>query len=119
MNFSPSTCLIFFAAKYDDVMGVEKVTVHFKQTAYLIAEIVIKVDESMSVKDSKLLASKLQNNIKKDIDILQVEILLDISGDFSKLTEAILPLPSPVKAKKSPFYNQNQNQKGQQEIKFA
>ena len=83
--------------------------IHFEQTSLLTAEIVIKVDESMSVKDSKELAKKLQNNIMKEIDIKNVEIHLDLGADVSILRNSLPPIII------SPPYNQ----RDQKEIKFA
>ena len=83
--------------------------IHFEQTSLLTAEIVIKVDESMSVKDSKELAKKLQNYIMKEIDIKNVEIHLDLGADVSILRNSLPPIII------SPPYNQ----RDQKEIKFA
>jgi divalent metal cation (Fe/Co/Zn/Cd) transporter len=63
------------------VVEIKRVTVHFKQIALLTAEIVIKVDESMSVKASKDLATRLQDNIKKEIDVVHAEIHLDLGSE--------------------------------------
>ena len=101
--------LLLFLDKFVEVSGVQKVMIHFEQTSLLTAEIVIKVDESMSVKDSKELAKKLQDNIMKEIDIKNVEIHLDLSNDESIAKNSLPPIII------SPPYSQ----RGQQEIKFA
>ena len=95
--------------KYDQVIGVERVTVHFKQTAFLTAEIVIKVDEELSVRASKELAVTLQTAIKKDIDVIQVDIHLNLSPADLKIKAPLPPITI-----LPPF-----NQRDQPEIKFA
>lgn len=91
------------------MVEIKRVTVHFKQIALLTAEILIKVDESMSVKASKELATRLQNNIKKEIDVIHAEIHLDLGSEeyTAKDTDSrMIDMP--------PF-----NSRGQAQVKFA
>lgn len=83
--------------------------IHFEQTSLLTAEVVIKVDNSMNVKDLKEIAKKLRYDIMKEIDIKNVEIHLDLGSDAINVEK---PLSSNIQSPAN-------NQIGSSEIKFA
>ena len=65
----------------DDVKEVKRVTVHYVDSALLYAEVVIRVDPELSVRDSQAMAKRLQQSILKGADIYHADIHLDISSD--------------------------------------
>ena len=91
--------LKYLLGKYDEVAEVKRVVVHFVKIAFLTAEVIIRVDDSMSVKASKELASKIQLDMKEQIDVIEVEISLDLGEEESSTSEepsSLPPSPSPV-----------------------
>lgn len=65
---------------YDEVREVKKVIVHYVNTAVLCTEILIRVDPTLRVGEVEALAKRIQTSIKKDTDMMQVEIQLDVSS---------------------------------------
>ena len=91
--------LKYLLGKYDEVAEVKRVVVHFVKIAFLTAEVIIRVDDSMSVKASKELASKIQLEMKEKIDVIEVEISLDLGEEESSTSEepsSLPPSPTPV-----------------------
>lgn len=117
MHYDPGVthCIAFIlnypADKHEEVVEIKRVTVHFEQIALLSAEIVIKVDESMSMQATKELAIRLQSDIKKEIDVIHAEIHLDLgSEDYAaKNTDSDSSM-----ADMPPF-----NSRGQAQVNFA
>lgn len=101
---------------YAEVAEVKRVVVHFTKIAFLTAEVIIRVDESMSVKASKELASRIQLEMKEQIDVIQVEISLDLGEEDSAAMEEPSPLPlTPSPPIDMPPFND----RGLSEYKFA
>ena len=99
--------MYFQIDKHDEVAAVKRVTVHFKQVSLLTAEVVIRVDDSLTVKASKELATKLQHIITNESDVKQAEIHLDLGGEeFVLNNNQLMDMP--------PF-----NTRGDNEISFA
>ena len=101
--------------KHEEVAAVKRVTVHFKQTSLLTAEVVIRVDDSLTVKASKELATKLQHLITNESDVKQAEIHLDLGGEEfmvknNQLTDASMNMGIDM----PPF-----NSRGENEVSFA
>lgn len=93
--------------KHEEVAAVKRVTVHFKQVSLLTAEVVIRVDDSLTVKASKELATKLQHIITNESDVKQAEIHLDLGGEeYVVGNNQIMDMP--------PF-----NARGDNEISYA
>ena len=85
---------------------MKRVVVHFTKIAFLTAEVIIRVDDSMSVKASKELASKIQLEMKEQIDVIEVEISLDLGEEESPALEDASSLPpSPTPSTDMPPFN--------------
>ena len=85
---------------------MKRVVVHFVKIAFLTAEVIIRVDDSMSVKASKELASKIQLEMKEQIDVIEVEISLDLGEEESSTSEEPSSLPpSPTPSIDMPPFN--------------
>jgi divalent metal cation (Fe/Co/Zn/Cd) transporter len=86
-------------ANYKEIKEVNRVMVHYENQSSITTEILIKVDENMTVKASKDLAMKLKHNIMHSLDIHTAEISLDLSLDINENHDLTSPRPTI-----SPFY---------------
>ena len=64
-----------------EVKSVDKVTVHFIDNALVSVEAVIKVDESLTVREAKSVAQKLRQMIKVTSQIHQADVYFGSSDD--------------------------------------